>query len=159
MTAAVTVILARHGEATSTMENPQQPLTIVGRRHAERVASWLAGCGCRVDAIKHSQKLRARQTAKIFGHRLDLHAASICEMAGIKPHDDPIPVATEIETEERSLLIVGHLPFLNRLASTLLVGDPDRVRFRFTDAGVVVLTRDRGDWRVDAVAGPDTVDP
>ena len=157
MTAALKVVLVRHGEATSTSENPERPLTIVGRQHAERVATWLSACGHEVDDVLHSTKLRARQTAKIFGHRLGVHAAKVRNRNGLRPHDDPRDVAAEIDAEDRSVMLVGHLPFLNRIASFLLVNDPDRVRFRFTDAGVVVLARNRGGWRVEAVAGHDTV--
>jgi phosphohistidine phosphatase SixA len=49
-------------------------------------------------------------------------------------------------------MLVGHLPFLGRLASTLLVGDPDRLSTRFADAGVMVLCRVGGGWRIEAVA-------
>ena len=91
MTSASKIILVRHGQSTSTVENPERPLAISGRQHAEQMASWLDGCGYEVEEIVHSSKLRARQTAKIFGSRLGLHAAQVREMAGLKPHDDPAP--------------------------------------------------------------------
>jgi phosphohistidine phosphatase len=158
MTAASKLILVRHGEATSTAENPERPLTDVGRQHAERVASWLKRCGHGVDEIRHSDKLRALETAKIFGNRLEVPPAKVRRSPGLKPHDDPAPLAVELEVEERPLMIVGHLPFLNRLASVLLVGDPDKLQFRFADAGAVVLAACCGGWQVEAVAAHDMVD-
>lgn len=155
MNGGARLILARHGEATSTVDNPERPLTIVGRRHAEKVAAWLGDHGFRVERIAHSGKLRARQTAKVFGSRLGIHAANVREAAGLEPYADPVPVAAELEVDERPLMIVGHLPFLNRLASQLLAGDPDRIQFKFVDAGVVVLSRNRGMWQIDAVVGHD----
>jgi phosphohistidine phosphatase len=147
------VILVRHGEATSTTENPERPLTITGRRHAENAASWLQRCGYEVEEISHSNKLRARQTAKIFGNRLGVHAARVQQAAGLNPHDDPASMADLIVADRRSVMLVGHLPFLGRLASLLLVGNPDRLNIRFSDAGVVVLGVAGGGWQIEAVAG------
>ncbi|MCU0302785.1 MAG: phosphohistidine phosphatase SixA [Thermoanaerobaculales bacterium] len=157
MTTATTVILARHGEAASTIDNPERPLTIVGRQQAERIAGWLAARGFPVDEIGHSSKARARQTAKILGRRLGLPPSRVRERPGLTPDADPAPLVVELEADDRSLALVGHLPLLARLASTMLVGDPDRLDLRFDEAGVVVLSRCRGGWRIDALAGPDTV--
>ena len=49
------VILVRHGEATSTSESFERPLTIVGRQHSERMASWLEATGYCVGEIVHSE--------------------------------------------------------------------------------------------------------
>lgn len=157
MTAKTKVVLVRHGQSTSTIENPERPLAIAGRQHAEQVASWLVGCGYGAEEIVHSSKLRARQTAKIFGCRLGIHAGHVREVAGLKPHDDPAPVAETVEQDRRSIVVVSHLPFLNRLASLLLVGDSDRLRFQFSDAGAVILARVTDGWRIEAVVGHEMV--
>ena len=157
MISAQKIILARHGESTSTIENPERPLAITGRQHAEQMASWVNGCGYGADEIVHSSKLRARQTAKIFGSRLGLHAAHVREMSGLNPHDDPAPVAETVQVERRSIMVVSHLPFLNRLVSLLSAGDPDRLQFQFSDAGVVILAKVSGGWRIEAVVGHEMV--
>lgn len=157
MISAQKIILARHGESTSTIENPERPLAITGRQHAEQMASWVNGCGYGTDEIVHSSKLRARQTAKIFGSRLGLHAAHVREMSGLNPHDDPAPVAETVQVERRSIMVVSHLPFLNRLVSLLAAGDPDRLQFQFSDAGVVILAKVSGGWRIEAVVGHEMV--
>ncbi|MGD8440575.1 MAG: phosphohistidine phosphatase SixA [Holophagae bacterium] len=151
------VVLVRHGEATSTSENPARPLTIEGRQHAERVASWLKTRDIVLDEIVHSSKLRARQTAKIFGNRLGVPPARVHETAGLEPNDDPQPMADRLESERASVMVVGHLPYLNRLVSTLLVGGAASLQFRFIDAGAVVLAQGRGGWQVEAVIGHDCV--
>lgn len=153
MTVGLKVILVRHGESTSTVDNPERPLAITGRQHAEQMASWLHGCGYEVEKIVHSSKLRARQTAKIFGNRLGIHAAHVREIGGVKPHDAPEPIAELLEAERQPLLIVSHLPFLNRLASLMLTSDPHRLQFQFSDAGALILTRVSGGWRIEAVVG------
>jgi phosphohistidine phosphatase len=153
MSAKKKVLLVRHGESTPTIENPQRPLAISGRQHAERMASWLEGCGYEVDKIVHSSKLRAKQTAKVFGSRMGVHAAHVREIEGITPHDDPAPVAQMIEQEGVSVLVVSHLPFLNRLASLMLSGDPHQLQFQFSDAGALILAKVAGGWRIEAVVG------
>lgn len=136
MTSASKIFLVRHGQSTSTIEDPERPLAISGRQHTEKVASWLDGCGYEVEEVVHSSKLRARQTAKIFGARLGVHSARVREMAGLDPHDDPGPIAELLEVDRRSIVIVSHLPFLNRLTSLLLIDDPDRLQFQFSDAEI-----------------------
>jgi len=153
MTSKPKVLLVRHGQSTSTMENPQRPLAILGRQHAEHVATWLHECGYSVEEILHSSNLRARQTAKIFGARLGVHAGHVREVSGLKPNDDPAPMAETLETDRRSIMVVSHLPLLNRLASLLLAGDPDLLQFQFSDAGVVILAGVAGGWRIEGVVG------
>jgi phosphohistidine phosphatase len=157
MASRLKVLLVRHGESTSTVENPQRPLAITGRQHAEQMATWLDRYDYGVEEIIHSSKLRARQTAKIFGYRLGVHAARVRERTGLKPHDDPAPIAELLELDRRPVIIVSHLPFLNRLASLLLVGDPDRLQFQFSDAGAVILAKVSGGWRIEAVVGHEMV--
>ena len=157
MTNGQRVLLVRHGEATSTINNSERPLTIAGRQHAECVASWLERSGHNIEEVLHSKKLRARQTAKIFGCRFGVHAAHVREMAGLNPNDDPAPVAETLEVDRRSIIIVSHLPFLNCLASLLLVGDPERLQFQFSDAGAVILARVSGGLRIEAVVGHEMV--
>ena len=153
MTSKPKVLLVRHGQSTSTMDNPQRPLAIPGRQHAEHVASWLDECGYSVEEILHSSKLRARQTAKIFGARLGVHAGHVREVSGLKPNDDPAPMAETLETDRRSIMVVSHLPLLNRLASLLLSGDPELLQCQFSDAGVVILAGVAGGWRIEGVVG------
>lgn len=157
MASGMKLLLIRHGESTSTVENPERPLAITGRQHAEQMASWLDRCGYEVERIAHSSKTRARQTAKIFGCRLGVHSARVREMEGINPHDEPKPIAEMLEAERRSLMVVSHLPFLNNLASLMLDGDPYRLQFQFSDAGVLILARVSNGWRIEAVVGHQMV--
>jgi phosphohistidine phosphatase len=157
MTNDWTVVLVRHAEAVSTCDNPQRPLSIAGRQHAERMATWLREMRYRSEEVVHSDKLRARQTAKILGQRLDIHPAKVHEIAGLGPGDDPLTMADGLEAERRSVMVVGHLPYMARLASTLLVGEPDRLQIRFFDAGTVVLSRGAGGWQLEAVVSHEMV--
>ncbi len=76
---------------------------------------------------------------------------------GLNPKDDIEPLVRELAGRERSLMLVGHLPFLDRLASRLVVGDPTAAAVRFTTAGIVCLRRDAGSWSLVWAVTPDLV--
>ena len=131
--------LVQHGEAMSEAENPERPLTVRGREDVQRVSVVAARFGLRPAEIRHSGKRRAAETAEILAAALD-RRAPIVAVVGMAPNDDVRPVASALETTPQPLLLVGHLPFLSRLASLLLVGNPDRTLVRFRMGGIVCLT-------------------
>ena len=134
------VMLARHGAALSGREDPRRPLSDRGRSRVERVGRWLAALAPPVDEIRHSGKARARETAEILGGALE-RSDGIREVRGLLPGDDVEPTAGQLETGETSVLLAGHLPFMGRMASRLLTGDPGELSLRFVDAAVAVLGR------------------
>jgi phosphohistidine phosphatase len=62
----------------------------------------------------------------------------------------------EVEAAREPLMLVGHLPHLRRLASLLLVGDPEREIIRFRNGAVVCLVTMEGRWLVQWVLTPET---
>ena len=60
---------------------------------------------------------------------------------GLAPNDPVVPVAQWLraETEHQSLALVGHMPFLGRLASLLVVGDERAHVVGFQMGGLVKL--------------------
>lgn len=145
--------LVRHGEATSKAEDPERPLTPAGRDAAMRVAQWAAVAGVHVDEIRHSGKLRARQTAEIFAERLD-PADGLTEASGLAPNDDVKPLAASLESEPRTVMLVGHLPFLGRLVGQFVAGNADAAVVRFDAAALVALQRENGVWIVECAIQP-----
>ena len=133
--------LARHGEPTSEAENPQRPLSARGRAEVRRVGAAAARLGLRPIEIRHSGKCRAAQTAEIFAEALGLRAA-VVTARGLAPNDDVEPVAAALAAVTQPVMLVGHLPFLSRLASLLLVGDPERPLVQFPMGGIVCLARE-----------------
>ena len=69
---------------------------------------------------------------------------------GLAPNDPIGPVKSELIHARDDLMIVGHLPFLSKLASALLVGDELIELFSFQQAGVVCLGRndEEEQWQV-----------
>lgn len=152
---AQVLVLVRHGQAKSTEEDPARPLSVTGRQQAETMSNWLARLGLEVEEVRHSGKPRAQQTAEILAGRLGLAPAQVRRVPGLSPSDDVEPVAQGLESDRRSVMLVGHLPFLNKLASRLLTGDADRTSLRFAEVGTVVLARNSGNWLLVAVISPE----
>ena len=146
--------LAQHGEACAKDIDPERPLTDKGREDIERLAEFLARAGIEVERVIDSGKLRAAQTA-------DLLAASVAPLVElethdrINPNDDPRAFDWEQATGGQDTLVVGHLPFMARLVSLLVVGDPDRSMTAYRPGSVVCLERDSdGHWQIDWMIRP-----
>lgn len=151
------VYLVQHGEAVPKREDPDRPLTQRGKVAVERVANWAAKVGLEVDQVRHSGKLRARQTAAILADRLGPQEG-IAAYPGLGPKDDVRPIADSLADCPCSVLLVGHLPFLSRLTALLLTGDPDLPIVRFQNAGIVGLTREDDRWTLVCVVPPELLE-
>jgi phosphohistidine phosphatase len=149
------IFLVQHGEATSEEENPERPLTELGKANVTLTAVFLQHAGVTVDAIWHSGKTRARETAEILARHLD-PKEGLAQKNGLAPNDLVGPVYEEILLRKRDLLIVGHLPFLQRLASIALMGDEGYELIEFSMGGVVCLEGvEERKWRFLFKVNPD----
>jgi phosphohistidine phosphatase len=101
-----------------------------------------------VKRIHHSVKTRARQTAEIFAEALH-PADGVHRIDGIKPMDDVTAVAPGLNPED-GLMIVGHLPFMARLAAHLVTGSTEPPVFKFQNSGIVCLDKkqDETNWQI-----------
>lgn len=142
------LLLVQHGQAKSKSEDPARSLNGIGVESAEKVANWLNMSGIKVTEIRHSGKRRAEQTAAIFATRLS-PPQGVTATSGLNPMDDVRRSADELTGLPDSLMLVGHLPFVSRLAGLLVAGDPDIEVVRFQNAGVVCLREDGGQWSVE----------
>jgi phosphohistidine phosphatase len=142
----VRLYLVRHGEAVPQNVHPERPLTAAGRASVARTAEFLDRAGLRVDSIVHSTKARARETAELLAERLG-SGAPIQEHQGLAPLDPVEPIAAEAERWTSDRMLVGHLPFMERLTARLLTGDADREGFAFAAGSVACLQRrGAGEW-------------
>jgi len=139
--------LVQHGQAESKDVNPEQPLSERGRQETLLMAEMAAKLNLGAHEIRHSGKLRAEQTAAIFGRALSL-MGNVVAISGLNPTDDVQPVADALANEERNIMLVGHLPFLSRLVGLLVTGDPERSPVAFRNSGIVCLEREEDGWRV-----------
>jgi len=148
----VRAYLVRHGEAKRAEVDPERGLTDAGAAGVRRVASRaVADLAVRPGRIFHSDKARARQTAEIWG---ELVGAPVEEADGLAPNDDPARWATRLKTEDEDVMLVGHLPHVERLVGLLVAGDPDRTLLEFPAGALVVLDGGNDGWSVSG--GPYT---
>ena len=74
---------------------------------------------------------------------------------GLAPKDAVEPIQRELEQESSNVMIVGHLPFLGRLAALLLTGNADNDVVAFQFGCVVCLKRgDSGRWKLEWMMVP-----
>jgi phosphohistidine phosphatase len=148
--------LVQHGVAKSEAEDPQRRLTVEGEETVNCMADYLEALQLRIDRIEHSDKERARQTAQIMA--ASLHPAEgTRQVAGMAPNDSIEPGRQRLQNEPCNLMIVGHLPYLSRLLSALLLGvQQDRTLVTFQMGGVVHVDRDgNGEWRLGWILVPE----
>ncbi|MCJ2669401.1 MAG: phosphohistidine phosphatase SixA [Candidatus Thermoplasmatota archaeon] len=145
--------LVRHADPKSEAEDPERSLSELGEQQADRIGKFALNAGVRVNQIRHSGKKRAEQTAEIIGRHLS-PPKGVVAVTGIAPMDDVVPVAEMLASEEDDVMLVGHLPFMNRLVSQLVFGIPDCAAVDFPKAGMVCLIRETGGWTIDWFVNP-----
>jgi phosphohistidine phosphatase len=149
---AVHLYLVQHGHAKTENEDPDRPLTDKGAEDVARVARWaVEQLGVRTARVVHSGKTRARQTAEAWAGLL---GADVGQSDSLAPNDNPARWVERLDAEVDDLMLVGHLPHLDRLAGSLLTGDSDRALIRFRPGGLVGLERADGGWVVSMVLPP-----
>jgi phosphohistidine phosphatase len=142
------IYLVQHAECLSKDQDPEKGLSELGTANANRIAEVAAGYRVPVARILHSGKKRARQTAEIFAGVL-APPDGVADTAGIKPLDEVAPFGDQLDASSNTM-VVGHLPFMERLAAYLITGKPDTPVFKFQNAGIVCLDLhpDSGSWVV-----------
>ena len=146
--------LVRHGDADPNVPDTGAgpPLTEAGLTQVRRAANFAARLGVQLAEIRHSDKLRAIQTAQEF------EAALRCQrkqVSGVGPDDDINPLRREAAGLENNVMVVGHLPYLNRIAGALLAQDESMPIVVFHPAALIRLDR-RQDarWSLQLVMPP-----
>jgi phosphohistidine phosphatase len=149
--------LVRHGEAKREEEDPERGLTDNGFRSARRMGEFLSFMDVSLDAIIHSTKKRAAQTAEAFTESLR-PVTGITEEKGLSPNDDPVPWVARANAMTKDTAIVGHLPFLDRLLGLLVLGEAGKTIIDFKTAGTVCL-KPAGDgrWIIAWVLSPEVI--
>jgi len=134
------LFLMQHGEAVAESDDPARPLTGAGRAAVERVVARAQAAGVQVNRCLHSGKLRSEQTALLLAEAVVM-GARVEARDGLAPNDPVAPVAQWLRSsvKDSSIALVGHLPFLDRLASLLISDDEDARVIEFQMGGLVKL--------------------
>ncbi|MCG6910517.1 MAG: phosphohistidine phosphatase SixA [Deltaproteobacteria bacterium] len=131
--------IVQHGLSMPKDQDPEQGLAPEGIEEVKRIAGVARNYGVEVERILHSTKKRARQTAELIAAVLE-PPSGIEEIAGIKPMDDVAAFAAGVDFSANTM-VVGHLPFLERLASFLITGRLEPVVFKLQNGGILCLDR------------------
>jgi phosphohistidine phosphatase len=138
--------LVQHGKAKSAEEDPNRGLSDEGRAEVTRMADFFCNLRIPISLIEHSGKLRAEETAHIIATCIRTASGPI-HTDGLNPTDDPSMTANFLNVYTDDILIVGHLPHLERLTSLLLTGSQDRRPVQFRNGGIVCLEKEQsGVW-------------
>ena len=151
------LFLVQHGISAPKDIDPEKGLSDVGREQTRRIAQVAEGYKIPVQKIVHSGKKRAEQTAAIFHEVLALEIP-MEEISGINPMDDVRIFAAAIEPEG-NVMVVGHMPFMERLVSFLTTGSEDCRVYKFQNSGIVCLDMESGednthDWFIKWTLNP-----
>ena len=138
--------LVQHGKSLPKDVDPDQGLSDAGIAETQRIADVARGYQIQVAQIRQSGKKRASQTAEIFADILK-PAGGVEAVEGLKPMDDVTAVAANLDAGANTML-VGHLPFMERMTAYLVTGSADKPIFKFQNSGIVCLDIDpySGSW-------------
>ena len=144
--------LIRHGISLPEEKDPEKSLSQEGKEQTQKIAEFLKTKSVKVDAIWHSPKLRAIQTAQIISK--SIFCPEIQERNDLNPLDSVEKFPEEIQSLSKDLMIVGHLPFLQKLASLLLSGSETNQFISYKNSGAVCLEY-TDTWKIAWMVTPE----
>ncbi len=148
------LFLVQHAKAASEEIDPERPLTEEGRRDIQRVASFIESVNLSVDYLWHSGKTRARQTAEVLAEVITV-GSEIAAHDGLAPNDNVKAIKDQIASAQNDIMIVGHMPFVAKLASLLLTGSEFSGTIAFKQGSIVCLNySDECKWQVEWMITP-----
>lgn len=147
------IFLVQHGISLTKDQDPEKGLSEKGRFDTLKIAEVAKSYKIPVLKIVHSGKKRAEQTAIIFNKTLDVK--NNCEQIfGIKPLDGVKVFGDKIDSSS-NIMVVGHLPFMERLVSYLTAGSEDLRVIKFQNSGIVCLDYENGSWFIKWTLNPN----
>ena len=147
--------LVRHGKPVVDYESGDPPLSPEGESEAALVASKLTEMDINIEKIYHSGKLRARQTAEIIKENV-APGVKLSTKGGLKPNDPVAGIAGDMNRADKNTMLVGHLPFMDKLAAFLLDRSGDKSGLSFRTATIVCFERSENDkWTLLWTVSPD----
>lgn len=150
--------LVQHAEPKRKEEDPARPLSDGGWESIRKMAKHARDhLQIQVEKVVHSGKLRAKQTAEALAAHLN-PPKGVAADDNLEPLADPKVWKERLIETSQDIMLVGHLPHLNKLASLLLVGDEKKELLAFRMGGIACLERDQqGRWSVQWISTPETL--
>ncbi len=146
------IFLVQHGISLPKNQDPEKGLSKKGVSDTLKIAEVAKAYKIPVSKIVHSGKKRAEQTAVIFNKTLGLK--NPCEQInGINPLDGVTIFGDKIDSLS-NVMMVGHLPFMEKLVSYLTAGSQSLKVYKFQNSGIVCLDRENGGWFIKWTLNP-----
>lgn len=135
------IYLVRHAiaedrDAERWPDDALRPLTRDGEKKFRRAARGLREVAPTVDVVLASPYVRAWRTAEILHEEAKWPAPAREER--LEAWRDPSD-GLALTGGDGTIALVGHEPYLSRLASLVLTGDDDKVHIDFKKGGVILL--------------------
>lgn len=139
-------MLLRHAKATQdTPELPDRdrPLQACGLKNAKKMGKYLNSKKLKIDLILSSPAVRALETAKVIQKILGLKERNLRINEGLYLSDclTLIKAAQQTDNDIRALMLVGHNPELDEVASFFL-----QKYHHFRTCSLVILKFDIKSW-------------
>ena len=149
--------LIQHARAATKQEDTERPLTQEGFSDIHKIAGFLTSLDIKVDYLWHSGKKRAAQTAEVLAKVIEIEN-QVATRESLGPNDDVTILKNQIISDRKDIMIVGHMPFVSKLASLLLTGSESAGTVAFRQGGVVCLNyTDDQIWQVEWMIIPDMI--
>jgi len=147
------IFLVQHGISLTKNQDPEKGLSEKGRFDTLKIAEVAKSYKIPVSKIVHSGKKRAAQTAVIFNETLEIK--NPCEQIDkLNPLDDVKVFSNGIESLS-NVMVVGHLPFMEKLVSYLTTNSEDLRVYKFQNSGIVCLDYEDGTWFIKWTLNPN----
>jgi phosphohistidine phosphatase len=149
--------LVQHGEALGKDVDRSRSLSEKGVGDVKKMASFSRDLKISPHQIVHSGKMRALQTAQLLEDRVTSDRV-VLESDGLSPMDDPEMWFGRLSKMNEDIMIVGHLPYLDKLASLLLCRDKEKNIINFEMGSILCLKRlEEFNWNVEWFIKPGMI--
>ncbi len=151
------LFLIQHAQAKSKEEDPERGITEEGYVITRKIADFANQIPIKVRKIYHSGKKRAKETAEIFSEYLE-PIDGLESAKGLNPLDSHLIWAGLLSDIDDDIMLIGHLPHLQKLCNFLISKDESKEDIIFKYSGIVHLERYPGNrWVVIFEVNPETL--
>lgn len=149
------IYLMRHGEAESAGKDKDRRLSQAGKNDVTKLAAFLHPLNLTVDHFFHSDKMRAIETATIIATAIYsrspmLMRKELDSMSSIHELLDELP------TLSGDILLVGHMPYMGKLASFLTAAHENVANYAIEPGCIICFEAGgfRSNWQLAWMINP-----
>ena len=147
------LLLMQHAKAKTKEEDPEQGITDEGRDETITTSGYLKTFNFTVEEIWYSTKKRSRETAEIVTASNKLkNKLSVKDF--LSPMDEVKPAVKILNTFNKNLMIIGHMPFLSKLTSSLITGSENYEPVKFMNSAIVIFIHENNNWKIVSIITP-----